>query len=278
MLKKLYVTLPFHEVITQNPIYAKFLKDIVSGRRVFEEPSMVALNHECSALFSEQIPLKMKDPGRFTIPCSIGAASFEHPLADLGASVSVMPLAIYYELGLGGMRDTKMVMQLADGTTRRPKGLIENVPIKIDKFHIPCDFVVMDTGNNVNTSLIFGRPFLATANFKVDLGKGKLTLKIGGEKIRIERPMGGQEAIQKPFDLEEQKSAKAENIEVKKVTKKVLHKMVDPDEDPSVDHYESPSGDELKNNGKGNISKSEKLPRWKKAIKQVACNSSKDPD
>ncbi|CAM8913092.1 unnamed protein product [Rhodiola kirilowii] len=62
MLKKLYVTLPFHEVIAQNPIYAKFLKDIASGRRVIEESSMVALNHECSALFSEQIPLKMKDP------------------------------------------------------------------------------------------------------------------------------------------------------------------------------------------------------------------------
>ncbi|CAM8915699.1 unnamed protein product [Rhodiola kirilowii] len=176
MLKKLYVTLPFHEVIAQNPIYAKFLKDIASGRRVIEESSMVALNHECSALFSEQIPLKMKDPGRFTIPCSIGAVSFEHPLADLGASVSVMPLATFYKLGLEGMKATKMVMQLADGTTRNPKGLIENVPIKIDKFHIPCDFVVMDTGSNLNTSLIFGRPFLATAGFKVDLGKGKLTL------------------------------------------------------------------------------------------------------
>ncbi|CAM8913071.1 unnamed protein product [Rhodiola kirilowii] len=200
MLKKLYVTLPFHEVIAQNPIYAKFLKDIASGRRVIEESSMVALNHECSALFSEQIPLKMKDPGRFTIPCSIGAVSFEHPLADLGASVSVMPLATYYKLGLEGMKATKMVMQLADGTTRNPKGLIENVPIKIDKFHIPCDFVVMDTGRNLNTSLIFGRPFLATAGFKVDLGKGKLTCKIGREKIRIGRPMGGQEAIQKSFD------------------------------------------------------------------------------
>ncbi|CAM8948034.1 unnamed protein product [Rhodiola kirilowii] len=134
ILKKLYVTLPFHEVITQNPTYAKFLKDIMSGRRVIEESSMVALNHECSALFSEQIPLKMKDSGRFTSPCSIGAVSFEHPLADLGASVSVMPLATYYKLGLEGMRATKMVMQLADGTKRQPKGVIENVPVKVDKF------------------------------------------------------------------------------------------------------------------------------------------------
>ncbi|CAM8978013.1 unnamed protein product [Rhodiola kirilowii] len=110
MLKKLYVTLPFHEVITQNLTYAKFLKDIVSSQRSFEESSMVALNHECSALFSKQIPLKMKEPGRFTIPCSIGAMSFERPLADLGASVSVMPLATYYKLGLDGMKATKMTL------------------------------------------------------------------------------------------------------------------------------------------------------------------------
>ncbi|CAM8876603.1 unnamed protein product [Rhodiola kirilowii] len=280
MLKKLYVTLPFYEVITQNPTYAKFLKDIVSGRRVIEEPSMVALNHECSALFSEQIPLKMKDPGRFTIPCSIGAVSFEHPLADLGASVSVMPLATYYELGLRGMRATKMVMQLADGTTRKPKGLIENVPIKIDKFHIPCDFVVMDTGNNANTSLIFGRPFLATAGFKVDLGKGKLTLKIGGEKIKIERPLSEQVATQELCDFNEQKSAKAEDVEIRKVTKKDLYKLIDPDEDPSLDHYKLPShNDGVKRKANAKTVKREKqASRWKRAIKQVACNSSKNPD
>ncbi|CAM8931092.1 unnamed protein product [Rhodiola kirilowii] len=278
MLKKLYVTLPFYEVITQNPTYAKFLKDIVSSRRVIEESSMVALNHECSALFSKQTPLKVKDPGRFTIPCSIGAMNFKDPLADLGASVSVMPLATYYKLGLEGMKATKMTLQLANGTKRLPKGVIENVPIKVDKFYIPCDFVVMDMGNNGNTSLILGRPFLATAGFKVDLGKGKLTLKIGGEKIKIERPTSEQVGIPKSCDLEEQASTKAENVEVKKVTNKVLRKMVDPDEDPSVDHYESQSGDELKKNGKANISKGEKLPRWKKAIKQVACNSSKNPD
>ncbi|CAM8972017.1 unnamed protein product [Rhodiola kirilowii] len=284
MLKKLYVTLPFHEVITQNPTYTKFLKDIVSGRRVIEESSMVALNHECSDLFSEQIPLKMKDPGRFTIPCSIGAVSFEHPLADLGASVSVMPLATYYKLGLEGMRATKMVMQLADGTKRQPKGVIENVPVKVDKFYIPCDFVVMDMGNSGSNSLILGRPFLATAGFKVDLGKGKLTLKIGGEKIKIERPTSDQTseqvATQEPCELKEQESARAENVEVKKVTKKDLYKLIDPDEDPPLDHYRMPScNDGVKRKANAKTVKSEKQASlWTRAIKQVACNSPKNPD
>ncbi|CAM8977905.1 unnamed protein product [Rhodiola kirilowii] len=280
MLKKLSVTLPFYEVITQNPTYAKFLQDIVSSQRVIEESSMVALNYECSALFSKKIPLKVKDPGRFTIPCSIGAMNFEDPLADLGASVSVMPLATYYKLGLEGMKATKMTLQLADGTKRQPKGVIENVPIKIDKFYIPCDFVVMDMGNNGNTSLILGRPFLATAGFKVDLGKGKLTLKIGGEKIKIERPMGEQVAMPKPCDLEEQASARAENVEVKKVTKKDLYKLIDPDEDPSLNHYRLSScngGIEREANAK-TVKSKEQASLWTSAIKQVACNFSKNPD
>ncbi|CAM8945271.1 unnamed protein product [Rhodiola kirilowii] len=280
MLKKLYVTLPFHEVITQNPTYGKFLKDILSSRRVIEESNMVALNHECSALFSKQIPLKMKDPGRFTIPCSIGAMSFEHPLADLGASVSVMPLATYYKLGLEGMKATKVTLQLADGTKRQPKGVIDNVPIKVDKFYIPCDFVLMDMGNNENTSLILGRPFLAIAGFKVDLGKGKLTLKIWGEKIKIERPTSEQVDTPKPCGLKEQESAKFENVEVKKVTKKDLYKSIDPDEDPPLDHYRLPSchdGVNRKANAK-TVKSEEQASLWIRVIKQGACNSSRNPD
>ncbi|CAM8902508.1 unnamed protein product [Rhodiola kirilowii] len=132
MLKKLYVYIPFHELIKKAPLYNNLL-------------------------------------------------------ADLGASVSVMPLATYHKLGLKGVKYAKMTLQLADGTTRRPWGLLENVPIKVDKFYIPCDFVVIDMGDNCTSSLILGRPFLATASFKIDMGKGKLTLKIGGEKVWIER-------------------------------------------------------------------------------------------
>ncbi|CAM8925982.1 unnamed protein product [Rhodiola kirilowii] len=226
-----------------------------------------------------QIPLKMKDPCRFTIPCSIGAMSFEHPLADLGASVSVMPLATYYKLGLEGMKATKMTLQLADGTKRQPKGVIKYVPVKVDKFYIPCDFVVMDMGNSGNTSLILGRPFLATAGFKVDLGKGKLTLKIGGEKVKIERPMSDQVAILEPCDLKEQENMGAENVEVQKVTKKVLQKLVDRDKDPSLYHDKLPScHDGVKRKVNAKTTKNEKQTSlWTRAIKQVACKSSKNP-
>ncbi|CAM8962357.1 unnamed protein product [Rhodiola kirilowii] len=280
MLRKLYVYMPFHELIKKAPLYNKFLREILSNKRTIEENDPQSLNHECSAFFLKKIPQKVKDPGQFTIPCSIGDMNFTSPLADLGASVSIMPLAIYHELGLKGVKSAKMTLQLADGTTRRPWGLVENVPIKVDKFFIPCDFVVIDMGDNCTSSLILGRPFLATAGFKLDMGKGKLTLKIGGEKVTIERPMSEQVVKLAPCELKEQESVGAENVEAKKVTKKALHKMVDPDEDPSLDHFESPS---CHNGIKGKVdaktARNEKqASHWSSAIKQVACNSSKNPD
>ncbi|CAM8886485.1 unnamed protein product [Rhodiola kirilowii] len=275
MLKKLYVYMPFHELSKKAPLYNKFLKDILSNKRTIEEDDPHPLNHECSALFSRQIPQKMKDPGKFTIPCSIGDMNFSSPLADLGASVSVMPLAIYHKLKLKGVKTAKMTLQLANGTTKRPWGLVENVPIKVDKFYIPSDFVVIYMGDNFTSSLILGRPFLATTGFKVDVGKGKLTLKIGGEKVKIEKPKGEQVAkIEKKLEKEGAEVAKGEKVDMKG-----LHNVLEPNEDPSFDQYESSSDDEMKKNGKAKSSKGENLPSlWKRAIKQVACNSSKNPD
>ncbi|CAM8999545.1 unnamed protein product [Rhodiola kirilowii] len=273
MLKKLYVYIPFHELIKKAPLYNKFLKEILSKKRTIEEDDS-HLNHECSALFSKQIPQKMEDPGKFTIPCSIGDMNFSSPLADLGASVGVMPLAIYHKLKLKGVKTAKMTLQLADGTTSRPWGLVENVPIKVDKFYIPCDFVVVDMGDNFSSSLILGRPFLATAGFKVDVGKGKLTLKIGGEKVKIEKPKEEQVAsVEKKLEKEEAEVAKGERVDMKG-----CHNMFEPDEDPPLDQFESSSDNEISKNGKANTSKGEKLPLWKRAIKQVTCNSSKNPD
>jgi hypothetical protein len=168
-----------------------------------------------------------------------------------------------------------MTIHLADGTTRKPWGLVENVPIKVDKFYIPCDFVVVDMGGNLNSSLILGRPFLAPAGFKVDVGIGKLTLKIGGEKVRIEKPKEEQVAsVEEKLEKEGTGS-----IEGNKVDKKELRNMLEPEEDPTIVQYESSSDDEMEKKGKVKSSKGEKLPSlWKRAIKQVACNSSKNPD
>ncbi|CAM8910432.1 unnamed protein product [Rhodiola kirilowii] len=185
MLKKLYVTLPFHEVITQNPTYAKFLKDIVSNRRVIEESSMVALNAECSAIVQSRMPRKMQDQGSFSIPISIGKIEIDRALCDLGASISLIPYSLYEKIDMGELHPTTISLKLADRSSRVPNGVLRDVPIKVGKFFIPVDFYVLDMDSEQETPVILGRPFLNTVEAVIKCGEGSIELKIGDEKLKF---------------------------------------------------------------------------------------------
>ncbi|XP_050897504.1 uncharacterized protein LOC127104366 [Lathyrus oleraceus] len=101
LLKKLNITIPFIEAITQMPSYAKFLKEILSNRKKLEDDKTVMLTVECSAVIQNYMPHKLKDPGSFSIPCVIGKFIIDKTLYDLGASVSLMPLSTCEKLNLG---------------------------------------------------------------------------------------------------------------------------------------------------------------------------------
>ncbi|GKC07029.1 putative reverse transcriptase domain-containing protein [Tanacetum coccineum] len=112
------------------------------------------------------------------------------PLADLGASVSVMPFSTYTNLGLGELTPTKLIVELADRTVKRPKGIAENVLVGIDKFVFPVDFILLDMQKDMKTPFILGRPFLSTAHAKFDVFKRKITLRVGNDKVvfKSEKP------------------------------------------------------------------------------------------
>ncbi|XP_076954248.1 uncharacterized protein LOC143628579 [Bidens hawaiensis] len=101
LFKQLHINLPFIEAISQMPKYAKFLKDVLTNKRKLEELSHVTLNEECSAVLQYKLPTKKTDPGSFTIPCLIGDLFVSNALADLGASINLMPYAVFSKLGLG---------------------------------------------------------------------------------------------------------------------------------------------------------------------------------
>ncbi|GKA55364.1 DNA-directed DNA polymerase, partial [Tanacetum coccineum] len=107
----------------------------------------------------------------------------KNTLANLRASVSVMPLSTYLNLGLGELAHTKLTVELADRTMKHPKGIAKNVLVRIGKFVFPIDFIILDMHKDVNVPLILGRPFLSTAHAKVDVFKRKITLRVGDEKI-----------------------------------------------------------------------------------------------
>ncbi|CAM8938384.1 unnamed protein product [Rhodiola kirilowii] len=182
MLKKLYVTLPFHEVITQNPTYAKFLKDIVSNRRVIEESSMIALNAECSAIVQSRMPKKMQDNGSFSIPISLGKIEIDRALCDLGASISLIPYSLFEQIDVGELHPTTISLKLADRSSRIPRGVLRDVPIKVGKFFIPVDFYVLEMEVEQEMPVILGRPFLNTVEAVIRCGEGSIELKIGDDK------------------------------------------------------------------------------------------------
>ena len=100
VLKQLHINIPLVEALEQMPNYAKFMKDLVTKKRRFGEFETVALTEECSAILQNKLPPKLKDPGSFTIPCSIGNHYFGKALCDLGASINLMPMSIFRRLGI----------------------------------------------------------------------------------------------------------------------------------------------------------------------------------
>ncbi|XP_062108233.1 uncharacterized protein LOC133819084 [Humulus lupulus] len=174
VFKRLHINIPFAEALEQMPSYIKFMKDILSKKRKMEDYETVALTEECSAILQRKLPQKLRDPGSFTIPCTIGNFECKHALCDLGASINLMPLSVFKRLGLGEAKPTTITLQLADRSLAHPRGIIEDVLVKVDKFIFPADFIVLDMEEDANVPIILGRPFLATGQALIDVQKGEL--------------------------------------------------------------------------------------------------------
>ncbi|NAW44958.1 hypothetical protein FGF76_23430 [Salmonella sp. gx-f4] len=93
------------------PNAVKFLIELLANKRKLDEASHVDLNAAFSAILQNKLPKKLKDPGSFTIPCLIGSLDVNNALADLGASINVMPYKMFKQLGLGKPKQTRMIIQ-----------------------------------------------------------------------------------------------------------------------------------------------------------------------
>ena len=158
------------------PSYTKFLKDLLSNKGNLFENAAVSLIAECSAIIQNKLPLKLSDRGSFSIPCSIGDVTLSRTLCDLWASFSLLPYSIYKKLQVGEMKPTTISLQLADRSIKYPLGILEDVPLQVGKFFIPCDFVVLEIEEDSRIPVILGRPFLATARAMIDVKNGRLSL------------------------------------------------------------------------------------------------------
>ncbi|XP_024022388.1 uncharacterized protein LOC112091888 [Morus notabilis] len=183
--KKIHINIPFMDALEQMPNYAKFMKEVMSKKRKLEDYETMKLTEECSAIIKRQLPEKLKDPGSFTIPCIIRELHIEKALCDLRASINLMPLSIFQKLDLGEITPTTISLQLADCSLTYPKGIIEDVLVKIDKFIFPVDFVVLDMEEDQEIPIILGRPFLATGKALIDVHDGNLTIRVNDEEVKF---------------------------------------------------------------------------------------------
>ncbi|KAI3732644.1 hypothetical protein L1987_63851 [Smallanthus sonchifolius] len=183
LFKQLKVNLPLIETLQRMPKYGKFLKDLLSNKKKLEEVSKVSLSEQCYVVVQNKLPEKLGDSGRFTIPCHLGSLPFHHALADLGASINLMPYSFYKQLDLGEPQPTRMSISLADRSVKYPWGIVENLLVKVCKFVFPVDFVILDMEVDDGVPLILGRTFLQTAKAVIDVFDGKLTLRVADESL-----------------------------------------------------------------------------------------------
>ncbi|XP_057543893.1 uncharacterized protein LOC130823288 [Amaranthus tricolor] len=182
VLSKLEINIPFIDAFKKMPSYAKFLKEVLSNKRKLPETGVETLRGECSAILECKVPKKESDLGSFTIPVKFGEVLVNKALADLGASVSIMPLSLCKRIN-AEIKPTKMSLQLANRLVRFSVRVVEDLPVQIGKFYVPCDFVIMDIVEDHVISIILGKDFLKTTRAVFDVFNGKLTLNILGRTL-----------------------------------------------------------------------------------------------
>ncbi|XP_061348290.1 uncharacterized protein LOC133293702 [Gastrolobium bilobum] len=168
-------------------------------KRRLEEFETVALTQESSQYLLSKIPPKLGDPGSFTISCTIGDHCIGRALCDLGASINLMPLSVYKKLKVGEPNPTTVTLQLADRSLVYRKGKVENALVKVDKFILPADFIILDYEEDQEVPIILGRAFLVTGGAVIDVKEGELAMNVNGEQVKFNI----LKAMKYPRDIEE---------------------------------------------------------------------------
>ena len=189
VLRQVKVNIPLLDIIKQVPAYAKFLKDLCTIKKGLGIEKKAFLTEQVSAIIQSKNPVKYKDPGSLTISVNIGGTCIDKSLLDLGTSVNLLPYSVYKQLGLGELKPTNITLSSADRSVKIPKGIVEDVLVKVDKLYYPVDFVILDTepienGPN-HVPIILGRPFLATANAIINCRNGVMQLTFGNMALEL---------------------------------------------------------------------------------------------
>nr|GFC13671.1 reverse transcriptase domain-containing protein [Tanacetum cinerariifolium] len=173
----------FTDALMLMPKFTSTLKSLIGNKEKLSEMARTPMNEHCSAVILNKLSKKLGDPKKFLIPCKFPGMDECLALADLGASINIMPLSVWKGLSLPELISTCMILKLADRTESKPIGIAKDVKVKVGVFHFPADFVVVDFEPDPRVPLILRRCFLKTGRALIDVHKGELTLRIGNKAI-----------------------------------------------------------------------------------------------
>nr|GEY66620.1 DNA-directed DNA polymerase [Tanacetum cinerariifolium] len=181
IFRNLHFELSFADALLYMPKFALMCKSLLNNKEKLFDLATTLVNENCSAIILKKLPEKLGDPNKFLIPCDFPELDECLALADLGASINLMPLSIWRNLSLPDLTSTQMILELADRSTTRLVGIAEDVFVKVGKFYFSTDFVVVDYVVDPRVPLILGRPFLRIRQALIDVYGEELTLRVDDE-------------------------------------------------------------------------------------------------
>nr|GEY95269.1 reverse transcriptase domain-containing protein [Tanacetum cinerariifolium] len=173
----------FADALILMPKFGPSIKSLLTNKDKPCELARTPLNEHCLAVLLKKLPKKLGDPGKFLIPCDFPRKAECLALADLDASINLMPLSVWNKLSLNDLTPTYMTLELVDRSISHPVGVAEDAYVKVGTFHFPTDFVVVDFDADPRVPLILERSFLKTRRALINVFEGELTLRVGKEAI-----------------------------------------------------------------------------------------------
>nr|GEW70507.1 reverse transcriptase domain-containing protein [Tanacetum cinerariifolium] len=170
--------------------FAFVIKSLLANKDKLFELAKIPLNENCSAMLLKKLLEKLGDPDKFLIPCNFLRMDVCHALADLNASINLMPLFIWKNLSLPELTPTRMTLELENRSITRPKGATEDVFVKVGKFHFPTDIVVVDFEADPSVPVILGRSFIRTESALIDVYEEEITLRVNDKAEYAQEMIG----------------------------------------------------------------------------------------
>ncbi|GKB34671.1 reverse transcriptase domain-containing protein [Tanacetum coccineum] len=185
IFQRLHFDISFVDALLHMPKFASTFKILLSNKEKLFELASTPLNENCSAVLLKKLLEKLRDLGKFLIPCDFSELDECLALADLGTSINLMPLSVWKKLSLPELTPTRMTLELVNQSVAILVAVAKDVFVKVGKFYFPTDFVVVDYDVDPRVPLILRRPFLRTARALIDVHSEELTLRFNDEAITV---------------------------------------------------------------------------------------------